>query len=72
MRVAEAESRWVDYCKDHEMRPKYFDLVARQLKDTTKWHHGRIVVLGKIHVPRRREIEVISCYHDLPAAGHWG
>ena len=31
----------------------------------------RIWVLGKILVPRRREIEVISSYHDSPAAGHW-
>ena len=29
-------------------------------------------MLGKILVPRRREIEVISRYHDSPAAGHWG
>ena len=29
-------------------------------------------MLGKILVPRRREIEVISRYHDSPAAGQWG
>ena len=62
----------MDYWKDHEMRPKYFNVVARQLKDPTQWHHGRIWVLGKILVPRRRKIEVISRYHDSPAAGHWG
>ena len=28
-------------------------------------------MLGKILVQRRREIEVISRYHDSPAAGHW-
>ena len=68
MRVAEQESWWVDYWKDHEMRAKYFNVVARQLKDQTQWHHGRIWVLGKILVPRRREIEVISRYHDSTAA----
>ena len=72
MRVAEQESWWVDYWKDHEMRAKYFNVVARQLKDPTLWHQGRIWVLVKILVPRRREIEVISRYHDSPAAGHWG
>ena len=72
IRVAEQESWWVDYWKDHEMRAKYFNVVARQLKDPTQWHHGRIWVLGKILVPRRRKIEVISRYHDSPAAGHWG
>ena len=54
------------------MKAKYFNVVARQLKDQTQWHQGRIWVLGKILVPRRREIEVISSYHDSPAAGHWG
>ena len=29
-------------------------------------------MLGKILVPSRREVEVISRYHDSPAAGHWG
>ena len=29
-------------------------------------------MLGQILVTRRREIEVISRYHDSPAAGHWG
>ena len=29
-------------------------------------------MLGKILVPKRREIEVLSRYHDSPAAGHWG
>ena len=72
MLVVEPESWWVDYWKDHEMRPKYFNVVARQLKDPTQWHQGRIWVLGKILVPRRREIEVISSYHDSPAAGLWG
>ena len=38
MRVAEAESWWVDYWKDHKTRPKYFNVVARQLKDPTQWH----------------------------------
>ena len=28
-------------------------------------------MLVKILVPRRREIDVISRYHDSPAAGHW-
>ena len=68
MRVAEQESWWVDYWKDHEMRAKYFNVAARQLKDPTQWHHGRIWVLGKILVPRRREIEVISSYNDSTAA----
>ena len=68
MRVAEQESLWVDYWKDHEMRAKYFNVAARQLKDPTQWHHGRIWVLGKILVPRRREIEVISSYNDSTAA----
>ena len=68
MRVAEAESWWVDYWNDHEMRVKYFIVAARQLKDPTQWHQGRIWVLGKILVPRRREIDVISRYHDSPAA----
>ena len=72
MRVAEQESWWVDYWKDHEMRPKHFNKVARQLKEPTQWHQGRIWVLGKILVLRRREIEVISRYHDSPAAGHLG
>ena len=61
----------MDYWKDHEIRDKYFNVSARQLKNPTQWHHGRIWVLGKILVPRRREIEVISRYHDSPAAGHW-
>ena len=56
MRVVEPESWWVDYWKDHEMRPKYFNVVARQLKDPSQWHQGRIWVLGKILVPMRREI----------------
>ena len=72
MRVAEQESWWVDYWKDHEIRDKYFNVSARQLKNPTQWHQGRIWVLGKILVPRRRVIEVISRYHDSPAAGHWG
>ena len=72
MRVAERESWWVDYWKDHEIRAKYFNVSVRQLKNPTQWHQGRIWVLGKILVPRRREIEVISRYHDSPAAGHWG
>ena len=72
MRVAEAESWCKDYWKVHELRSKYFNAVARQLKDPTQGHQGRILVLGKILVPRRREIEVISRYHDSPAAGHWG
>ena len=38
MRVVEAESRWTDYRKDHELRPKYFNVVAKQLKDPTQWH----------------------------------
>ena len=29
MRVAEAESWWVDYWKDDVMRPKYFNVVQR-------------------------------------------
>ena len=58
--------------EDHEIRAKYFNVSARQLKNPTQWHQGRIWVLGKIRVPRRREIEVISRYHDSPAAGHWG
>ena len=72
MRVAEQESWRVDYWKDHEMRAKYFNVAAWQLKDPTQWYQGRILVLGKILVPRRREIEVISRYHDSPAVGHWG
>ena len=36
MRVAEQESWWVDYWKDHEMRGKYFNVAARQLKDPTQ------------------------------------
>ena len=64
MRVAEQESWWVDYWKDHEMRAKYFNVTARQLKNPTQWHHGRILVLWK-------GLEVISRYHDSPAAGHW-
>ena len=59
---------WVDYWKDHEMRDKYFNVTARQLKNQTQWHPGRILVLGKILVPRRRKIEVLSRYHDSPAA----
>ena len=72
MRVAEQDSWWVDYLKDHKIRAKYFNVSARQLKNPTQWHQGRIWVLGKILVPRRREIEVISRYHDSPAAGHLG
>ena len=72
MRLAEAESWWVDYWKDHEVRPKYFNVVARQLKDPTQWYQGRILVLWKILVPRRRDIEVISRYHDSTAAGNLG
>ena len=64
MRVAEQESWWVDYWKDHEIRVKYFNVAARQLKNPTQWHQGMVLVLGKILVPRRREIEVISRYHD--------
>ena len=62
----------MDYWNDHEMRAKYFNVAARQLKYPTQWHQWRIGVLEKILVPRRREIEVISRYHDSPAAGHWG
>ena len=40
MRVAEQESWRVDYWKDHEMRAKYFNVVARKLKDPTQWHQG--------------------------------
>ena len=29
-------------------------------------------MLGKILVPRRQEIDVLSRYHDSPAAGHCG
>ena len=47
MRVAEQESWWVDYWKDHEMRAKYFIVTARQLKNPTQWHQGRIWVFGK-------------------------
>ena len=72
MRVAEQESWWVDYWKDHEIMAKHFNVSARQLKNPTQWHQGRIRVLGKKLVPRRREVEVISRYHDSPAAGHWG
>ena len=72
MRVVELESWWVDYWKDHEIRDKYFNVSARQLKDPTQWHQGRILVLGKILVPRRRVIEVISRYHDSPTAGAVG
>ena len=68
MSVAEPKSWWVDYWKDHEMRAKYFDVAARQLKNPTQWNQWRIWVLGKILVPRRREIEVISRYHATPAA----
>ena len=42
------------------------------MKDPTQWHQGMSWVLEKILVPRRREIEVISRYHDSPAAGHCG
>ena len=28
----------VDYWKDHEMRAKYFNVAARQLKNPTQWH----------------------------------
>ena len=70
MRVAEQESWCVDYWKDHEIRSKYFNVSARQLKHPTQWHQWRICVLWKILVPRRREIEVISRYNDSPAAGH--
>ena len=62
----------MDYWKDNEIRDKYFNMSTRQLKNPTQWHQGRIWVLGKILVPRRREIEVISSYHNSPAAGHWG
>ena len=62
----------MDYWKDHEISTKYFNVVARQFNDPSQWHQGRIGVLWKILVPRRREIEVISRYHDTPAAGHWG
>ena len=72
MRVAERESWWVDYWKDREIRAKYFNVTARQLKNTTQCHQGRIWVLGKILVQRRREIKVISRYHDSPAAGDCG
>ena len=47
MRVAERESWWVDYWKDHEIRDKYFNVSARQLKNPTQWHQGRIWVLGR-------------------------
>ena len=47
MRVVEAESWWTDYWKDHELRPKYFNVVARQLNDPPQWHQGRIWVLVK-------------------------
>ena len=66
MRVAEQESWWVEYWKDHEIRAKYFNVADRQLKDPTQWHQGRIWVLGKILVPRRREIEVLSHTISLP------
>ena len=36
MRVAEQESWWVDYWKDHEIRAKYFNVTARQLKNPTQ------------------------------------
>ena len=72
MRVAERESWWVDYWKDNEISDKYYNMSTRQLKNPTQWHQGRIWVLGKILVPRRREIEVISRNHDSPAAGHLG
>ena len=72
MRVAKQESRWVEYWKDDATRAKYFNVAARQLKNPTQWHRVRIWVLGKILVPRRREIEVIFRYHDSPAAGLWG
>ena len=42
MRLAESDSWWVDYWKDHEMRPKYFNVEARKLKDATLWHQVRI------------------------------
>ena len=42
MRVAEQESWWLDYWKDHEIRAKYFSVAARQVKNPTQWHQGRI------------------------------
>ena len=42
------------------VRAKYFNVAARQLKNPTQWHQGRIWVLVKILVPRGRDVEVIS------------
>ena len=64
MRLCVWQSRrvggWIiimDYWKGHEMRTNYFNVVARHLIDPTQWYQGRICVLGKILVLRRREIE---------------
>ena len=47
MRVTELESWWVDYWKDHEIRDKYFNVAARQLKNPTQWHQGGFGCWGR-------------------------
>jgi hypothetical protein len=72
LRVHPAEDWWADYWLDLYVRKKYFDVKKKELKDPTMYHGGRLWVKGKILVPYQREQEVISRYHDSPAAGHWG
>ena len=71
LRVMLRETWCVDYLKYHAVRSKYFNMTTKQMRDLAKSHQGLIWVLGKILVPRRLEVEVISRYHDSPAAGHW-
>ena len=69
-----AEARpdwWPDYWADDEVRVKYFN-EDLSFKDQRVWHDGRIWEGDRIVVPANRVVEVISRYHDSPAAGHWG
>ena len=47
MRVVEAQSWSTHYWKNHELRPKYFDVVARQLKDKLSGTRGEFGCWGK-------------------------
>ena len=61
-----------EYINDTKIRKEYFIPDTELLKDSTIRHNGRLWHHDRIIVHKARLLEIISQYHDLPSAGHWG
>ena len=65
------ESSWEDaYKADPMLLAKYFTENG-DLKDSTKWHNGRLWEDDLIVVPEAKITSVLTQHHDNMIAGHW-